>query len=293
MRLLNLPTDLLRTFVTIVEVESYTHAANLLGRSQPAISLQMKRLEELIGQKLIVRKGRQVTMTEAGEVLIAHARQMLRLNDLVVSQFDRSEESSVLRVGLPLDYGVRLLQSCMTDLVHQNENMLTDIRCDLSQNLIESLRKDELDIAVAVYQGGDQQFLFRHWQEQPIWVGAVDHNLTSAAELPLAVHPFGCVYRDRMTDALEQSKRRWRIAFSSPGIGSLQQAVLDGLGVSCLTGPTMLHGLRHLAPDTGLPDLEPLHIGLFYRQTGLAQHGHLIVDAIADTLESAIGSKLH
>jgi DNA-binding transcriptional LysR family regulator len=293
MRLLNLPTDLLRTFVTIVEVDSYTHAANLLGRSQPAISLQMKRLEELIGQKLILRTGRDVVLTEQGEVLIAHARQMLRLNDLVVSQFDRSEESSVLRVGLPLDYGVRLLQSCITNLVHQNDKLRTEIRCDLSRNLIESLRKDELDIAVAVYQGGDQQFLFSHWQEQPIWVGAAGYDLTNADELPLVAHPFGCVYRDRMTEALKQTKRRWRVAFSSPGIGSLQQAILDGLGVSCLTGPTMLSGLQHLKSDAGLPDLGPLHIGLFYRQTRLAQHGHQVVDAIANTLEAAIGPKLH
>lgn len=288
MRLLNLPTELLRTFVTIIEVNSYTHAANLLGRSQPAISLQMKRLEELIGHQLIARSGRDVSLTEQGEVLIGHARQMLRLNDLVVSQFDRSTESSVLRVGLPLDYGVRLLQSCMTDLVQRDETLRSEIRCDLSRDLIAALRKDELDIAVGVYQGGDQQFLFRSWQEKPVWVGAEGFDANGADELPLVVHPFGCVYRDRMTEALKQSKRRWRVAFSSPGIGSLQQAVLDGIGVSCLTGPTMLEGLQHLEPASGLPDLEPLHIGLFYRQTRLGQHGHQVVDAIANTLEAAI-----
>ncbi len=274
--------------MTVVEVESYTHAATLLGRTQPAISLQMKRLEELIGQQLIVRSGRKVTLTEHGEALIAHARQILRLNDIAVSQFDRSNDGATLRVGLPLDYGVRLLQSGMTQIVQQNQNLKTEIRCDLSRNLIEGLRRDELDIAVGLYQGGDQQFLFRHWLEKPIWVGAEGFTLEDVDELPLVVHPYGCVYRDRMTDALKQTKRRWRIAFSSPGIGSLQQAVLDGLGVSCLTGPTMVHGLQHLRPETGLPDLEPLHIGLFYRQTRLSQNGHQVVDAIAKTLESAL-----
>ena len=206
MRLLNLPTDLLRTFVTVIEVESYTHAATLLGRTQPAISLQMKRLEELIGQKLIVRTGREVALTEHGEVLIAHARQMLRLNDIAVSQFDRPSEGGTLRVGLPLDYGVRMLQSCMTQIVRENENLKTEIRCDLSRNLIEGIRKDELDIAVGLYQGGDQQFLFRHWLEKPIWVGAQGFTLEDGGELPLVVHPFGCVYRDRMNRCVETDK---------------------------------------------------------------------------------------
>jgi len=284
----NLPTELLRTFVTVIEVESYTHAASLLGRTQPAISLQMKRLEELVGQPLIERTGREVALTEQGEALIAHARQILRLNDIAVSQFDRVDEAATLRIGLPVDYGVRMLQSAMTRILRQNPELETEIRCDLSRNLIEGLHKDELDIAVGLYPGGDQQFLYRNWKEQPVWVGAKGVSFSNKDELPLVVHPYGCVYRDRMTDALEQAKRRWRVAFSSPGIGSVQQAILDGVGVSCLTGPTMLDGLQRLGSSAGLPDLEPLHVGLFYRQTGLAQSGHRVVNDIELTLKEAI-----
>jgi DNA-binding transcriptional LysR family regulator len=284
----NLPTELLRTFVTVIEVESYTHAATLLGRTQPAISLQMKRLEDLVGQPLILRSGRELALTERGESLIAHARQILRLNDIAVSQFDRTTESSTLRIGLPVDYGVHMLQACMTRIIQQNSNLRTEIHCDLSRNLIAALRKDELDIAVGLYPGGDQQFLYRSWLEKPVWVGAKGLNFGDLDELPLVVHPYGCVYRDRMTDALKQAKRRWRIAFSSPGIGSVQKAILDGIGVSCLTGPTMLEGIGPLAPDTGLPELQPLHIGLFYRQTRLAQDGHRVVNEIEETLEAAL-----
>lgn len=285
---LNLPTELLRTFVTVIEVESYTHAAMLLGRTQPAISLQMKRLEDLVGQPLVLRKGRGVSLTERGETLIGHARQILRLNDLAVSQFDRDTKDSTLRIGLPVDYGVRMLQTCLTGIVQQNPNIKTEIRCDLSRNLIDALRKDELDIAVGLYPGGDQQFLHRSWLEKPVWVAAKGLTFRDAEELPLIAHPYGCIYRDRMTEALKHAKRRWRIAFSSPGIASIQQAVLDGLGVSCLTGPTMLSGLQRLSPDTGLPELDPLHIGLFYRQTRLDQSGHHIVNEIEATLKQAL-----
>lgn len=285
---INLPTELLRTFVTVIEVESYTHAANLLGRTQPAISLQMKRLEELVGQTLVQRHGRNVALTERGESLIDHARQILRLNDLAVSQFNTGSGDNALRIGLPVDYGVRMLQSCLTDLIGQNPGKRTEIRCDLSRNLIDALRQDELDVAVGLYPGGDQQFLHRSWIEKPLWVTAKGKTFQAVDELPLVAHPQGCVYRDKMTEALKKSKRRWRIAFSSPGITSLQQAVLDGLGVSCLTGPTMLDGLTRVPEEMGLPDLEPLHIGLFYRQTRLEQSDHRIISEIEETLRTAV-----
>ena len=285
---INLPTELLRTFVTVIEVKSYTHAAMLLGRTQPAISLQMKRLDELVGQPLILRNGRGVALTERGEALIGHARQILRLNDIAVGQFSNGAHGSILRIGLPVDYGVRMLQACLTRIVQKTPGIETEIRCDLSRNLIAALRKDELDIAVGLYPGGEQQFLYRSWLEKPVWVAAEGMTFGDVDELPLVAHPYGCVYRDRMTEALEQANRRWRIAFSSPGIGSIQQAILDGLGLSCLTGPTMLSGVQHLPPDIGLPELEPLHIGLFYRQTRLAQTGHLVVNEIETTLETAL-----
>ena len=284
---INLPTELLRTFVTVIEVESYTHAAALLGRTQPAISLQMKRLEELVGHPLVVRKGRGVALTEQGEALISHARQILRLNDIAVGQFEVGPRNTTVRIGLPVDYGVHLLQSRITRFIQDTPDARLEVRCDLSRNLIEAMHKGELDIAVGLYPGGDQQFLYQNWREQPVWVAAKGVHFSSDDELPLVVHPYGCVYRDRMTEALEQVKRHWRIAFSSPGISSVQQAVLDGLGVSCLTGPTMREGLHRLDKTAGLPELEPLHIGLFYRQTGLVKHGHDVVNVIEMTLKEA------
>lgn len=288
MRLLNLPMDLLRSFVTVIEVESYTRAAHLLGRTQPAISLQIRRLENLVGHELIRQKGRQIVLTEHGETLVQQARQILRLNDLAISQFDRSNESSGLRIGLPLDYAVNLLQHAMTNLVRQNPDVQIELQCALSQTLLESLHKDEIDIAVALFKGSDQQFLFRQWQEQPIWVGADSFVLDSSDDLPLVVHPSGCAYRTRMTDALKRANRRWRIAYSSPGIHGVQSAVLDGLGLSCLTVPTLLPGMRRFTAADGLPDPAPLHIGLFFRQSRLGSCGHAAVDLIVKTIEMAL-----
>ena len=99
----NLSTELLRAFITVIEVASFTRAAEILGRTQPAISLQIKRLEETVGYDLIERKGKEISLTERGEALAIHARQILRLNDLAVVQFEKPSKSSKLRVGLPVD----------------------------------------------------------------------------------------------------------------------------------------------------------------------------------------------
>jgi DNA-binding transcriptional LysR family regulator len=285
MRTVNLPTDLLRTFVTVIEVESFTRAAELLGRTQPAVSLQIQRLEQLVGQTLILREGKETLLTERGESLVAHARQILRLNDLAVAGFDRHNTETTLRIGLPVDYAVTLLQANITTLIKENPQLTIEIRCDLSKNLIASLRKNEIDIAVALFDGDDQQFLFRHWLENPTWVGAEDLDLTKDAAIPLIVHPYGCVYRDRMTAALKSSGASWRVAYSSPGIGGVQQAVQDGLGLTCLTGPTIQPGMRFFTSADGLPALPPLHIGLFARQAQLSATHYKVVDSIVQVLE--------
>ena len=288
MRTINLPTDLLRTFVTVIEVASFTRAAEILGRTQPAVSLQVQRLEQLVGHSLIKREGKNVALTERGEALAAHARQILRLNDIAVSHFKRPDEGTVLRIGLPVDYAVNLLQSIITKVVRSNSDTRIDIFCDLSKNLIESLRRNELDIVVALFEGDDQQFLFRQWSEQPIWVASEKFQVDLNAEIPLVVHPFGCVYRNRMTEALKNSGQGWRIAYSSPGIGGVQKAIINGLGVTCLTGPTVIKGMKKIAPGAKLPVLSPINIGLFARQVQLDAVGYEAIDAIGNGLEAAL-----
>lgn len=286
MAAVNLSTELLRAFITVIEVASFTRAAEVLGRTQPAISLQVKRLEETVGYALIERKGKEISLTERGEALAIHARQMLRLNDLAMAQFEQSNPSTKLRVGLPVDYAVNALQGCLTDVVKKFKDIDVEIRCELSKHLLTALRNNEIDIAVALFDGDDQQFLFRHWKEQPTWVGATDFVITDGAEIPLVVHPYGCVYRDRMTTALKLAEKSWRIAYSSPGIGGVQKAVQDGLGLSCLTIPTVQSGMRIFTDDDTLPILPPLHIGLFARQAQLGTGGYAAIDAMVKTLET-------
>src|SRR3546814_9568860 len=125
--IINFQTDLLRTFVTVVDLGAYTKAGGALVRTQPAISLQMRRLEELVGAPLAKQTGRTLLLTSEGEMLLSYAREILRLNDEAASSFNRSKIAGVLRVGLPNDYAVAFLQGMVTEYTRQPPELSLDI----------------------------------------------------------------------------------------------------------------------------------------------------------------------
>ncbi|MCF1710347.1 LysR substrate-binding domain-containing protein [Tabrizicola sp. J26] len=287
--LTNLPTDLLRTFIAVVELGGHSKAGAVLGRSQPAISLQIRRLEELVRAPLLSQEGRAILPTPAGEALLSYAREMVRINDEAVRYFHRSDMTGVLRIGLPTDYAVAFLQNTLTSFLHLHPDVDLEIHCDLSRELHHFLRSDDLDIIVATMPTARMPYLSRAWIEQPIWAAAENLRLLEGRPVPLGAHLEGCDYRARMIDALDGAGRRWRIVYSGPGISGLQNAVVNGLCVTALTQATMLPGMRELTETDGFPKLEPLRIGLFYKHPRLSVAGLQLVSDLVASLES-VGS---
>ncbi len=283
----NLPTDLLRTFITVADLGGYTRAGEALNRTQPAISLQMKRLEEQLGEKLLVHDGRTVKLTSNGKVLAGFARQILRLNDEAVTRFRRTSVGGPLRIGLPTDYAVSFLQDAVTAFAHDNEAVDVEIHCDVSRKLLDDLHADRLDVAVALIDEANDHYLVRAWQEQPIWACGVNAQVHKANPLPLVTHPEGCEYRNRIVEALNRAGRQWRIAYSSPGITGMQNAVIAGLGVSALTRKTLLDGARILGEADGFPPLEKIRIGLFYKHPRQSSAGLKLVEHLVASLDEA------
>jgi len=253
----NLPTDLLRTLTTVIDLGGYTRAAEALGRTQPAISLQIGRLEALLECKLIEQSGRSVKLTDSGEALAQFARQILQINDEAVSHFTAPAANGGLRIGLPNDYAVSYLQKVLADFVSEHPDVTLEIHCNLSRNLVEALNRDELDVVVGLSASGDNPFLVRIWEDTPVWAAAKGFVPRDDAVIPLLVHPEGCEYRNRMIAALAQNQRRWRVAFTSLGIGELQQAVNSGLGVTALTQKTLQEGMNVLSEKQGFPKTSP------------------------------------
>lgn len=287
--LTNLPTDLLRTFIAVVELGGHSKAGAVLGRSQPAISLQIRRLEDLVRSPLLTQEGRAILPTPAGEALLSYAREMVRINDEAVRYFHRSEMNGVLRIGLPTDYAVAFLQNTLTTFRHNNPEVDLEIYCDLSRELHQHLRSDDLDIIVATMPTARMPYLSRAWVEQPVWAAAVSLEVVEARPVPLGAHLEGCDYRSRMIEALDGAERRWRIVYTGPGISGLQNAVLNGFCVTALTHATMLPGMRELDEDEGFPKLEPLRVGLFYKHPRLSAAGLQLVSDLVAGLES-VGS---
>lgn len=285
----NLPTDLLRTFIAVVELGGHSKAGAVLGRSQPAISLQIRRLEELVRAPLLSHEGRSIQPTPAGEALLSYAREMVRINDEAVRYFHRSDVNGVVRIGLPTDYAVAFLQGTLTSFQHSHPDLEMEIHCDLSRELHQLLRSDGLDIIVAMMPAARMPYLSRAWVEQPIWVAAEGLRLSDDRPVPLGAHLEGCDYRSRMIDALDGAARRWRIVYTGPGISGLQNAVQNGLCVTALTKATLQHGMRQLTEGEGFPKLEPLRVGLFYKHPRLSAAGLQLVSDLVAALES-VGS---
>lgn len=170
--LTNVPTDLLRAFVTVVDLGSYTRAAEALGRTQPAVSLQIRRLEELLRTKLLNTEAKQVRLTDAGVALGPYARQMLRLNDDIVAHFANESLSGWIRVGLPTDFSNGFLLQAITRFAAANPEVRIEVESHLSRDLRQKLAADKLDLMVGVAPSQDEAFLVSSATIAPIWAVA-------------------------------------------------------------------------------------------------------------------------
>jgi DNA-binding transcriptional LysR family regulator len=283
----NLPTDLLRTFVTVADHKSFTRAGELLGRTQPAISLQIRRLEDLLGCELISTRGRANLLTPEGEEFSRFARQMLCLNDEIVARVQHRRAEGSLRVGLPVDYAGAFFQQILTRFLREHPEVDLEIVCEVSKRLLDRLENGDLDVVVAMYEGPAPSNLAFAWAERPIWVAAADFAPDRKTAIRLLAHNEGCEYRARMIRALDEIGRHWRIVYSSPGIGGLQTAVLSRLGITALTQRTLLPGMAVLGEETGLPSLDDVHVGLHYKHSVLSIAGKRLAGEIMTAMQQS------
>lgn len=292
MPITNLPTDVLRTFLAVIDLGSFTKAGQLLGRTQPAISLQVQKLQELIGLPLLDIEGRTIVLTKDGEMLARHARQLLVLNDEIVARLQKKGLEGDLRVGLPTDYAVTFFQKAISGYLQQHPEVRLSIHCDASESLLAMFAADEIDLAIAMYDDRPASGLICTWVERPIWTAGSDNDIDRRNPLPIAVHPDGCHYRSRMIHSLDQIGRPWRINYSSPGISGLQEAVQSGLGVTALTRHTLLQGMRVLTEKDGFPPLPDIRVGLHFKNTGASTAAMMLVNHVIKALHDSGQSDL-
>lgn len=282
--LTNVPTDLLRAFVTVVDLGSYTKAAEVLGRTQPAVSLQIRRLEDILRTRLLNTEGKQVRLTAAGVELGPYARQMLRLNDDMISHFANETLSGWIRVGLPTDFSNTFLLNSITQFAANHPNVRLEVESMLSRDLRLALAADRLNIAIGIAPAGEDVYLVNSAAIRPIWAMADSFRWERHLPLPIVRHADPCEYAERMRAAMRGTKRTWKTVLVTSDVAGIQSALLAGLGVSALTPATLSPGLRIGREEEGFPPLESLRIGLFYKHARLSKAGHGLAHWLMDQI---------
>lgn len=262
----NLPTDLLRTFVTVADLGGITSACAVVGRSQPALSLQIKRLETLVEAPLLERSGKALRPTAEGEVLLRYAREMLALNDEALSRLSREPLAGTVRLGIPNEFASSFLPQILGKFAQTHPDVAVEVTCGLSTNLLSSHERNELDLVFALHADQPADGAAEGWTEDLVWVASPVHRCHTRTPLPLIVAPRGCVYRGRIMEVLEQARIPWRILYSSPSFGGIRAGVLAGLGVTVLAESVVPDGLRTLTPGVRLPELLPVRVQLHYNR---------------------------
>jgi DNA-binding transcriptional LysR family regulator len=279
-----LDLDLLRTFVTIADTGGFTRAGDQLGRTQSAVSLQVKRLEDMLGRAVFARSSRSLRLTSDGERLLSHARQMLRLNDEALADLLEPDVAGLVRLGVPEDFATVHLPGVLAAFTEAHPRVELEVTCDLTLNLLERFRAGDFELVLVKREPAAPLRGVRVWREPLVWVGRDRSGPGDGAAVPLIVSPQPCVYRKRAIEALEEAGRKWRIAYTSTSLTGTQAAVRAGLGVTVLPREMVPSSLAALGRDSGLPRLDETEIALI-EAAAPSPTAHLFAEHIINALE--------
>lgn len=283
-RLVNLDLDLVRAFVTVAEARSFTRAGERLGRSQSAVSLQMRRLEDRLGVQLLSRDPRHVVLTPGGEAFLPQARRLLRVNDEIVADLRGDDLEGEVRLGAPEDFATVHLPDILGQFARAHPRVALSVTCDLTLNLLDRLRDGALDVALVKREPLGPDLGVRVWREPLVWAAADAAVLKSAEAAPLVVAPAPCVYRKRAVAALDAQGRSWRAAYTSPSLAGQHAALRAGLGLTVLPRDMIPPDLKVLGEAEGLPRLEDAEIALLKARTAMP----LAADRLAEFILSSL-----
>jgi DNA-binding transcriptional LysR family regulator len=286
-RIVNLDIDLVRAFVTIAEARNFTRAAERLGRSQSAVSLQVQRLEDRLRTRLFVRDPRSVRLTPEGELLLPQARRLLRLNDEIVAGLEDADLEGEVRFGAPEDVATTYLPEILAAFARAHPRVALEVVCDFTLNLQARFDQGALDLALIKREPAGPDQGTRVWREPLVWAAADQEVVERDPVLTLLAAPAPDVYRRRALTALEGCGRAYRIGFTSPSLAGLHAALRAGRGVTVLPRDMTPPDVVVLGPETGLPPLPDAEIALIRARAALPRAAGLLGDFILSSLDRA------
>lgn len=258
--------EVLRSFVAGVDLGSYGRAADRLGRSTSAVSAQLKKLEEQAGVPLLRKAGRGLTLTDAGETMLAYARRLLDLNDQASRAVRGAQLQGKVRLGLQEDFGEMLLPRVLGQFARTHPKVKIEARVGRNADLLDRIAVGQLDIALAWDHGARLPHARRLAELDMCWIGPADPVPARDADgvLPLAAFEAPCLFRSGATDALDRAGIAWSPAFTSPSLAGLWAAVSAGLGLAVRTPLGLPATVRAMAPgEQRLPGLPAIFLSLY------------------------------
>jgi DNA-binding transcriptional LysR family regulator len=252
----NIPTELLRAFTAVVDMRSFTKAAQLLGVTQPAVSAQVKRLQHLLAADLMDKSVPGVLLTPTGEIVLDHARRMLAINDQILNLTGQPVvEALTIRVGMPGEFVGEVLWRTLARSRESRPDVRFHVTSGPSDILVRDVRQGELDVAVTVSGADPHDDARFHWSEDMVWVRAPLTRIDPGAPVSLVSHGDKCLAHRHVVGALERAGVAYDLPFTETSLTSLMSAVGAGLGVMAL--PRCVSGAGDLAVwvDAPLPPL--------------------------------------
>jgi DNA-binding transcriptional LysR family regulator len=254
MRYPDLELDLLRAFVAVAESGSFTAAAEVVGRSQSAVSQKVLRLEEILQRRVFERTSRSLSLTREGEQLLVAARHMLEFNDGIMRQMREPLRAGWLRLGVSEDFVPSELPKLLARFSRLHPGVRIDLMTGLSCDLLAAHDAGQLDALIAKNDGAAQRGRVV-WREPLVWMAAADYQVDATHPARLVMLRPPCSYREIMIAALDTVRREWVATCTASSLQGVQAAVAGGLGVTVLGRSFVREGMQVLQPPRHWPDL--------------------------------------
>ncbi|WP_225307538.1 LysR substrate-binding domain-containing protein [Nitrincola iocasae] len=251
--------DALRAVVSGIDLHSFARAAEQLGRSQSAISMQLKKLEQQTGTQLFVRKGRNLVPTEAGEVLVAYARRIIALNDEAALTLGATATSTTVRLGLPQDFFEDVMPATLSEYSHKHPGVHVEVQAGPNHVLAEEVRAGRLDVAIAFFSTNTRNEGELIGELPMRWMAHEDFiNNATDSRIPLVLFDHPCIFRQSVLAALDQANKRWRVAVTTPSLPGIWAALRSNLGFAVRTEHGMPSDIKCIDSQLELPKLPPI-----------------------------------
>lgn len=275
----NFSSELLRTFVAVIEANGFIRAAEHLHKTQSTISQHIKRLELETGAELFVASGRRRVLTPSGEILLGYAKRMLSLQDAALFAVKQTSIEEVIRIGVSRDLSEGVFPRVLGRFSRAHPGVRLFVESVATAEIIKRYDRNEYDLTLTLEDDSSAGQIIG--TELMVWIGSEGFEWAPNRPLPLASYPAPCLFRSGCIAALDNAQISWSIVYTSPDLLGLMAAVKAGLGVTVRAKNSISLGTEILTPRIDLPELPSLQVVLRNRVSGEAS------EILADELSQA------